>query len=379
MFKPLLAVWKGRWYKKLVLIISLILASLYPIHRNYDHGLGAWQYDRHIRFLASESDFFNPWQYRILCPLIVEGVKWGYDHSIDRWVPLDSVIHFDPQQAANTTDINQSLLNNKDALIYLIIFTALRFAINVLIYLLTFSIFACFTRNNWLNALGVLLVSLAMGNAVYNSDLALNTYLDLLLFLWMACIVLYKGNDWWILSITILGALNRETALLIPGLYFLASVVDTSRGKPLPGIKWLRNPTGRTWTITAVSVVAFLLIFIAIRLYYGFRPPGMQEDYNLSFGWTLIKINAFSRQALRTYSEIYGVLGFLPFICLLTFRYNSMLLRVWAVVLVPAWIGLHFVTSVAGESRYYIVTLILVLVPMLLEMIRRAEPQSSST
>lgn len=372
MFQPLLAVWRGPWYKKLVLIISLFMASLYPIHRNFDHGLGFWQYQRHLDFMEGKSPFFNPWQYRVLCPMIVEGGKWTYEHTVDKIVPLEKIKQFDPVKAAGSPVEQETIINRKDGIIYLIVFAAFRFVMNVLIYLFCFSLFAYYTRNNWLNAVGVFLVSLAMGNAVFNADLSLNTYMDLLLFLWMACIVLYRSNAWWILPITILGALNRETALLIPGLYFVAAAVDPANRKKLLGISWLHTPAVRTWIITAVSLVAFFAIFIAIRIHYGFRPPGMVEETGMTFGWQLIKFNTTGKYGVQTMIEMYGVLGFLPLAWLFCFRHLSMLLRVWSLLLLPCWIGLHFVSTQAGESRYYLVTLILVLIPMVLEMINRS-------
>lgn len=373
MFHPLQDVWMGSWYKKIILIICLTLASLYPIYKNYFYGRGIQQYERHVRFVGANSEFYNPWQYRILCPMVVEGIKWCYDHSMDRLVPLESMITFDPNIARDASAKFKSQLNSKEAFIYLVIFAVFRFTLNILVYLLSFSLFACFTKNNWLNGMATLLVSFSMGNAVYNSDLSLNTYLDIVLFLWMACIVLYKGNEWWIIPITILGALNRETAVLIPVLYFIAGAVNARNGNRLIRFVPLRNPSLRTWGITATSMASFFILFAAIRYWYGYRTPDLLSDQHVPLGWALFKVNTFSKEAVKTYFEIYGALGFLPFVCLLTYRYNSPLLRAWSLLLVPVWIGMHCITSMASESRYYLVPLLLVLVPMLLEMIRQEE------
>ncbi|MDF2187623.1 hypothetical protein [Paraflavitalea sp. CAU 1676] len=373
MFKPLLAVWKGPWYRKLVLIVSLLVASLYPIHRNFDHGLGFWQYQRHLDFMRGESPFFNPWQYRVLCPYVVEGGKWAYEHTVDKVVPLEKIKQFDPVKAAGSTVEQETLVNRKDAIIYLIVFAAFRFLLNVMIYLFAFSIFAYYTRNQWLNALGIFLVSLAMGNAVFNSDLSLNTYFDLMLFLWMACVVLYKASGWWIVPITILGILNRETALMIPGLYFLAAAVDPANEKKLFGIPFLRNPPRTTWIVTIVSLIAFVAIFMAIRAHYGYRPPGLAIEHNLPFGLPVLKFNLTGKYGVQAFIEIYGVLGFLPLAWFFCFRYLPVLLRAWSLILLPLWLCIHFVSTQAGESRYYLVTLILVLIPMVFEMIKRSD------
>ncbi|WP_276485103.1 hypothetical protein [Paraflavitalea pollutisoli] len=380
MFQPLLAVWRGPWYKKLVLIVSILIASVFPVHRNFDHGLGMFQYSRHEAFMDGKSPFFNPWQYRVFCPYLVEGTRWVYDHTVDKVIPLESVLHLESHATIEgPSDAFKEVTSSKDGLITTMIYAGYRVLFNIFIYLFAFCIFAYYTRNKWLNMLGIFLVSLAMGNGVYNADLSLNTYVDLTLFLWMACLVLYKGNAWWILPITIIGILNRETALLIPGLYFVAAAVYPANKKGLLGISWLHTPAVRTWVITAVSLVAFFAIFIAIRMHYGFRPTGMVEETGMHFGWDLIKFNTTGRYGVQTIIEMYGVLGFLPLAWLFCFRHLSMLLRVWSVLLLPCWIGLHFVSTQAGESRYYLVTLILVLIPMVFEMINRSEKRLATT
>lgn len=371
MFQRLKDACRGAWYKKAIILVSLLLASFYPIYKNYYYARGTQQYERHIRFMEGNSEFFNPWQYRVLCPLLIESAKWAYDHSIDKLIPAETVIHFDDKKAADETAVFQSQLNNKETFIYLLIFIAFRLALHAAIYALGFALFACFTRSNWLIGFTLLFVSFCMGNGAHNSDLSFNTYMDLVLFLWMACVILYRKNDWWILPITILGALNRETALLIPGLYFLAAAVMRPEGKPLFGWQWLRIPAPRVWTVTLASLAVFFAIFLAIRNYYGFRAPDLVSVHQVPLGLRLLKLNLLSGQAVKTYFEIYGVLGMLPLTALLSFRYNSMLLRIWALPLVPVWLGVHLIGSMAAESRYYLIPLMLVLLPMLLEMIER--------
>lgn len=372
MFQRLKEACKGTWYKKAIIIVSLLLASFYPIYKNYYYARGVQQYERHIRFVEANSEFFNPWQYRVLCPLLIEAAKWAYDNSIDKLLPLENAVHFDEKKAQDKEAVFQSQLNNKEAFIYLVIFILFRLGLNVLIYALGFSLFACFTRSNWLAGTALLLVSWSMGNAVHNSDLSFNTYMDLVLFLWMGCVVLYRKNDWWILPITILGALNRETAMLIPGLYFLAAAVTQTGGRTVFGWSWLRIPRLRVWSVTIASLAIFFVIFFVIRNWYGHRAPDLISVHQVQVGtWELVKLNLFSGQALKTYFEIYGVLAILPLASLLSFRYNTITLRAWWLLLVPVWIGIHMVTSMAAESRYYLVPLMLVLLPMLLEMIER--------
>ncbi|HEY0274107.1 MAG TPA: hypothetical protein VGC22_13030, partial [Chitinophaga sp.] len=265
MFERLRQIYRGAsWYKRLFLVCSLLIASAYPIYKNYFYARGIEQYARQVQFMENRSDFYNPWQYRVLCPLLLQGAKWVYDHTIDEVLPLERYMHFrdDPGQAG----VFRSQLRTKDAVIYLVLFVLFRLLLQVLIYVLEFSLLAFFVKNNWLVGLGILFTSYITGNGVHNSDLSFNTYLDVVLYLWAGCVILYRRNDAWIVLITLLGALNRETSLLIPVIYF-ASRTTLPQFISGQAFHW---PPLRTWVITAASIALYVAVFAGIRMYYGY-------------------------------------------------------------------------------------------------------------
>ncbi|PUZ20294.1 hypothetical protein GA0116948_11480 [Chitinophaga costaii] len=374
MFERLRQVYQGAWYKQLFLVGSLLISSAYPIYKNYFYARGVEQYERQVQFMENRSDFYNPWQYRVFCPLLLQGAKWVYDHTIDRVFPLEEHMHFD-DDVTPQHGVFRAQVRSKDAMIYLGLFILFRLLLQMLIYLLEFSLLAFFVKNNWLIGLGLLFTAYITGNGVHNSDLSFNTYLDVVLYLWAGCVILYRRQDAWIILITILGALNRETSLLIPVIYFAsrATLPSFVSGQ---SFRW---PPLRTWVITAASGILYIAIFAGIRMHYGYRAPEPVTTYQATVGLSLLKVNLASGQALKSYFEMYGVLSVLWLTAFFTFRCNHVLLRTWFLVLVPVWVLVHLLSSVVAESRCFLVPVVLVLLPMLLEKIEQQSPHVNNT
>ena len=362
MFTCIKTAFRGNWYKKLLIILSLLMASLYPVYKNIYYAKGIEQYSRQRDFMNNNSMFYNPWQYRLLCPMIIEGAKWTYDHTIDKVIPLEKVIHF-PEKPAPDSQVFQSQLQSKDKLIYLGIFILFRAVLNACIYGLSFILLSIFIKSNWLKAFALLFISFSLGSAVHNSDLSFNTYLDVVLYLLAACVMLYRKNPWWIPVITLAGVLNRETALLIPALYLVEKM-------EWRGLSKIKLPAPSVMLITGVSLIVYVICFVGIRLYYGYRAPEPVFDNQVMVGLPMLRVNLFSGQAVKSYFEMYGALGVLPFTPLFTFRHNSRVLQNWFIILVPAWVSIHLLTSIAAESRCYLVPFLVVLLPMLLQKIQ---------
>ena len=81
--------------------------------------------------IEKRSEYYNPWQYRILCPYTVEALLYAYDHTIDKVFPIEEKLHFSIQNTSGTTDETDSfikLMQTPGALKYMIIFIMFRFA-----------------------------------------------------------------------------------------------------------------------------------------------------------------------------------------------------------------------------------------------------------
>lgn len=357
--------------KIIFLVVCFSFLSAYPIYKNYMNGEAIATYNLYKRIIEKDSKFYNPWQYRILCPLIIEGIKKTYDHTIDKLIPLQKVIHFHFQSTSGFTPETQQFLqqlNNPDIVKYIFIFIAFRFIEDFLILFLSFYLLSYFVKNHWLVFLGLIMISWSMGNGVIASDLTFNTYMDNILYLLTGCIILYKKNPWWILPVTIIGALNRETSLLIPFLFFVSIKDFTSPLFSKKNFKKIFHQPSKTWLITLLSFISFIIIFIGLRIYFGYRPQG---EWKVPAGIPMLKLNIFSIVAVKGYFEMFGAFSVLPLICLYKFRRCSMILQVWFIAIVPIWFLVHFYSVPAYESRLFFVPTFLIFIPMVLEIIHK--------
>jgi hypothetical protein len=330
--------------------IALILAimSLFPTYKNITNGAGLAQYENHKLFMARNSHDFDPWQYRILCPLLIEQLFPLIDGAV-----LDKI-----SKKFQTIPVTEKATTfkelQKDPLLfkYTVVFVVFRFLEHLLIYCLLWYYLGLFTKNKVLISLFILMTSWAIGNAVMNSDLSLNTYMDIVLYLLAACVIVAKKNIYWIIPLSILGALNRETAAFIPFMLFFAHT----------DIKKKIVPQKNIWLVTSLSVALFFSILLSIRLYYGYRP----ETHTT---WNSLRLNLFSSNSFYTYFEIFGAVGFLPFICLYYWRKNSHTLQTFFWLIVPIWFGVHLVGTLAREARCFLMPMIVVFMPMIVELI----------
>jgi hypothetical protein len=360
---------KNKLKKILFLTVCISLLSAYPIYRNFYYGRAMLQYERHVQFMQVQSRFHNPWQYRILTPLTIEGLKIIYDHTIDKIYPIGERLKIKLPEGADPKESTKELLaltNNPDFIKYTLLYSVVRFLQNVAIYVLGYILFSYFIKSDWLIFFALIMVSLAMGNSVNDSDFTLHTYLDNILYLLAGIVILFKRNPWYIFILTVIGALNRETALLIPFLYAI-SIFDWA--------SWMKNkfnltkfpfPKFSQIAIVASSLIAFVAIFIAIRMHYGYQP---QTQWKVPAGLPMLKLNLVSLIAVKSYFEMIGAFSIIPFICLYKFKSASRVLQIWFIGIVPIWFLVHFVSVVAYQSRLFLVPTLLIFIPMLLEII----------
>lgn len=372
MFIPITPLLRQNKKKKLLfLIVSFFFLSAFPIYKNYVNGEAITTYEIFRGIIEKKAKFYNPWQYRILCPLLIEVTKKTYDHTIDRILPIEKVIHFKFDETSGFTPETQRFiheLNDPQTVKYLIIFIAFRFIEDFLILLFSFYFLSYFIKNRWLVLLGLVMVSWSMGNGVNVSDLAFNTYLDIVLYLLAACIILYQRNPWYIVPIAIIGSLNRETSLLIPFLFFVSRIKFDTSSFLLGIFNKTIWPPKKDFIISAVASLSFIIIFIGLRIYFGYRP---QTVWKVPAGLPMLKLNLVSFVAIKGYFEMFGAFSILPLICLYKFKQCSLILRIWFVAIVPIWFFVHFYSVVTYQSRTFLVPTFLIFLPMVLEIIQK--------
>lgn len=355
--------------KILFFAFCLSLLSLYPIYKNFYNGAAVTTYERHIALIEGRAEYYNPWQYRMLCPLIIEGLMWMYNHTIDVVYPVEEKINLNfTKTSVPTPETEQffTLLQTKGALKYMIVFIAFRFLLNFFVFVLAFYVWSYFIQNKWLLIFGLIFLSLGMGNAVIASDLTFNTYLDNVFYLLAALVILCKKNPLWLIPITVLAAFNRETAMLIPILYFLSNLqVKQNFFKELMQPLSIA-PQKKVWLLSAFLITLFALIFTGLRMYYGFVPA---KVWKVPAGLEMVKLNLFSTVAAKSYFEMLGIFSIIPLLILYRFKQFPQLLQIWFIGIVPVWFSVHIYSVVIYQTRLFLVPVILIFIPMLLWLI----------
>ncbi len=350
-----------------ILGVMLIIGwmSLYPIYNSYYKANGVEHYERHLDHIAGKSMFFNPWQYRVLCPWIIEGLYWVADNTIFAVIEIKGLDVATPGEETEKNERTVKLisgLKNAEFVKYTLVFVAFRIIQNLVIFYLCFIYFSHFIRSKNLVLLGLMMCALFMGNGVIDADLTFNTYMDVTLYLLAAIVIVKNYSPYWIILITFIGALNRETSLLIPVLYFFTKVnVAEFQNVPL-----LIQRNLRSIVITASALLIFVATFILVRNFYGYQPVAV---WRVSAGWDMIKLNLISSVSVKTYMEFFGVFGFLPLWCFLIYNRLNYHLRVFFIFLVPIWFVIHLSTAMGSQTRLYLVPTLLVLLPAILSHI----------
>ncbi|MEJ7627741.1 MAG: hypothetical protein WKF35_12825 [Ferruginibacter sp.] len=347
------------------------ILSIYPVYRNFYYSNGIKTYERHINILEKKSEFYNPWQYRILSPMIVEGMLFIYNNTIDRIYPIEKKLNFTINSNTGTnaeTDQFVKLLHTPGAMKYMIIFIFFRFIEHLFIFYLAWKLWAGFVKSKWLIFLGINFLGLALGNGVTAADLSFNTYLDIILYLLTANIIVFNLNSRWLIPITILAAFNRETGIMIPALYFISKTDLTNFSFINLNIKKIVFPGSGTWYFTLILYLLFFIIFIGLRSFYGYQP---QQVWKAKAGLPMLKLNLMSVTGLKAYMELIGTFGVLPLIIFYKFKSLPHLLKKWFLFLVPVWFAVHFISVVAYQTRLFMVPLIIIMLPMILWLIEK--------
>jgi hypothetical protein len=252
------------------------------------------------------------------------------------------------------------------AMKYMIIFVLFRFFEHLLIFYLAWKLWSYFVSSKWLIFFGINFLALALGNAVAVADLSFNTYMDIILYLSTANIIVYKKNPWLLLPITILAGFNRETGIMIPALYFISQTGLTQFRFNFKSLKTITWPPRKVWFLTILLYVLFFAIFTGLRLYFGYKP---QQEWKAPAGLPMLKLNLFSAVGAKAYLELISTYGVIPLLILYKLRSFPYLLKKWFLFLTPIWFAVHYVSVVAYQTRLFMVPFVMIMLPMLLWLV----------
>lgn len=351
----------------------IFLMAGMPVVRTIDTGLGLHQLAAHKAALAGDFWFPNPWKYRVFSVWLVEGSYQLYTNTFDKLVPVDGLIrYFSPisnERFAITANLNRFSHNGAEVSLpqyffknynsglndwevikeyhrYFIVFMLLRFTINLAILYFAYRFYKLFVTNFWMVVTGIAFLDNGINNAFRDTAFGFDTYIDLLLFIVSAFIIVKNYSPLWLIPLMVIGILNRETSLLIPALFATVGFVrDGFKIKV------------RNFIYSAVLGAIGVAGFIGLRWYFGYEP------YMLEAGWFRVVEN------FTNYSIISGqfaIMLILPFLSLFFLRSSPIILRTIWITLIPVWFGIHYWSFPVLESRYFLVPFALGIIPVTL-------------
>lgn len=322
-------------FEKLGFFLLIIILAILPIYSNLVYGLAHIQYERQLAFIRGESYFFNPWQYRVLAPFLIEGIGIVFKIIL------------------NYKTIPEEL--------YSTIFKALRFAQHLVIFALAWKFYSYFTKNRYLLFLSIIIIAWSIGQATFRSDFSFNNYFDVIFYLLAVLIIFSNKNIAWFLPLSFLAALNRETSLLLPFVLLLNYQSF-----------WGKGFSKKNWSVFIGSLLAFLIPFALIRYFYGYPKSA---PIGITPGLPMLKFNLTDT---FTIMELFGTLSVFPLFTLLLIRKTDIRMQILFWLLAPAWFGVHFWLVWARETRIFLVPLIVVFLPICLDLIQKAMQKPES-
>jgi hypothetical protein len=227
---------------------------------------------------------------------------------------------------------------------------------NIGIFALAWLLYRRLGASRYASALGLALIAWAFTQAQFNSGLSFDTYGDVLVYLAAALLILSRRYAW-VLPLTVVGALNRETSGLVP-VMLMASAVPLG----------LRTTEGRrVAALGAAALGLFAVTYLSVRVAQG--PHDLIIGYGNHPGWEAFEYNVGRGQA---WDFIFRTVTIVPLLALTQWRHWPVLLRAFAVAVVPAWLVIHLLASSLDETRLLLVPYVLVFVPGALAGLRSA-------
>ena len=311
--------------------------SMYMVYEQVVSGVGMGleiTMQRHFDLMNRESEFYNPWQYRVFSTYLLQAMIFLFD-QLNELLPLHNI------------------LGKMHQYIPLIM---IRFLQNVFILWIALIYYrSSGIQSFFLLITGLIFLGLTASNANFASDLSVNTFFDVLFYLLAGNIIISHWSNRWLVPLTFIAALNRETSAFIP-LMLIIYHLDTNN-KSI-------NQAKAVLTIASLCIIIFLIVYISTRLIFGV--PGYHGINNLSSPTDFFVFN-ISFGSL--YPELFGTLLILPLLVLLYFKKLSVFHQKLFLLIVPVWFLIHFFQSQAMETRLFLVPHALIFIPAFLLLI----------
>lgn len=355
--------------KRILIAIGLALSALYPIYTNFYNSHGVDQYEHQMQFINRGSSQNGMSNSQVLMPLTVEGLYFVYNHTVNRVIDIEKKVTVNLPGDEGTKYENTrkmlTLMKTPGFIRYNIVFVTLRFLLHIAIFFMCFKLYRLFIQNDWIIIWGLMFVSLSMGNSIYNSDLSLVTYMDILLFLVTAYLALTRQRVWWIVPIAVVGAMNSLVAPFLIMLLFVTKL-------PVSG---LRDRLSVDWNrISSNSVIACTL---AVAASVGTQPGIHYFTAIGNTGLTPIPgenpVAGFgSFQAVRAVFENFGTFSILPLVCILAYRKLEPFFRLNLLFVALPYLIVQFWMIPGSESRVSMIPTFALFLPAVLALLGKS-------
>jgi hypothetical protein len=306
---------KMRWWT--VFACALLMALISVFNQVKENGL-SWQeehYRAQLEAVVNETAP-NPAQYRILSDHLT---VWTYRTLETIGVPRPIGVTF----------------------------VLIRLAQNTLLFLLAALYWERLGLSRFLAILGIAALGWGMTLANAGTDLAINAHTEVILYTLAAWAALSEKLKW-LIPITLIAALNRETALLIP-LLFYASPACCSEDAAV---------RTRVHRRALLALAAYLLPFMALHAYYGIRPwEGPTPGPNLLFN---------NLTTLQTWTYFVATLSIIPVLAITSYNTVHPFVQRAAWLIALPWFIAHLCCSDLPTTRMFLLPQTLVFIPAML-------------
>ena len=293
-----------------LVVVAGLLLSIYEFRVYAYSDLTGRIYAQHLRLLEGHAG--NPTQFRALPEYI--------------W---DVLVRL--QQARQSGDPIYTSLE------------VLRYTQNIVLFCLAYAYYRCLGLNMHAAVLGIGVFTLVAAGAVPPNWLRLSSNFDVSFFL-CAAILILRRHDRWIIPLSAVAALNRETSGFLP-LMLLVARLDDLRDR-------------RAAKEVVVKVGAALLVWFAgyvfLRVVY---PP---QDLVTDLWSAALRLNLLRE---TSWINTFSTFGVLPLVALLGFRAWPHVLRKWFWLIVPTWIVVHTLASLINETVLFFEPTVLLIIP----------------
>lgn len=227
-------------------------------------------------------------------------------------------------------------------------FVFIRLLQNLVLFSLAYAFYRRLGITPYSALLGLSALAWGMTQANYGADLGFDVWTDVLFYL-AAAIVLLDGRSGWLIPISALAALNRETSLLIPFLGIAFAV------RTVPRLGLVRSQAAPAFAALGIWYV----VSAGLHWKFGMRPwPSHASE--AAPGFAFLQYHAVRSES---WGHVAGALGILPLLAVACWRgWHARLKPVfWSIV--PLWLLAHLFGPSLDQTRALLLPQILVFIP----------------